>query len=141
MIKKLAIAFAVIVLLLLGFIAGFLSEKREKRHESADTAASAAVLKEYYARYSLGFAGDNSLLSLVKTENRGKITEIDKLCTRWIAEEHLYNDVPGHFISEVARLSGHEIPPEIDFDQGLLKSFTNILKGHSRGFRIKQPGK
>lgn len=101
----------------------------------------AAVLKEYYARYSLGFAGDNSLLSLVKAENRGKITAIDKLCTRWIAEEHLYNDVPGHFISEVARLSGHEIPPEIDFDQGLLKSFTTILKGHSRGFRIKQPGK
>jgi len=101
----------------------------------------AASLKEYYDRYSFRFADDGSLLAIIKSGSSEKSRAIDDLCRRWITEEHLYEDVPGHFINEVAKMSGHEIPPAIDLDQGLLRSFTNIMRGGSKGFRLGPAGK
>ena len=84
--------------------------------------------RSYYNTYKFSFAPEEGFINVAKKEHPKLKNKIDALYQRWIIEEHMYEDIKGNFIEEVAKMAGVEIPKVIDFDKGLFNSFKDIMR-------------
>ena len=88
--------------------------------------------RAYYNKYKFSFAPEEGFINVAKKENPKFKSKIDALYRRWIIEEHMYEDIKGNFIEEVAKMAGVRIPKVVDFDKGLFNSFKDIMRFGSK---------
>lgn len=81
----------------------------------------------YFEKYKFTFAPDGGLTRIIESLNPSKKPQIKALYERWIEGAHLYEDVEGNYIAVIAEMAGTKLPESIDFEKGLLNSFTHIL--------------
>ena len=84
------------------------------------------ICRAYFEKYKFKFADEDSFVDIAKEHVPGKADEIDMLFQRWVLEEHLYEDVPGHFIEKLVSMVGIKFPETINLENGLMDILKNL---------------